>query len=26
VDSIKAANAMTTDTVVLGKKLIIPAK
>jgi LysM repeat protein len=26
VDSIKAANNMTTDTVVLGKKLIIPAK
>lgn len=26
IDSIKAANSMTNDTVVLGKKLIIPAQ
>jgi len=26
IESIKAANQMTTDTVVLGKKLIIPAQ
>jgi LysM repeat protein len=26
IDSIKAANSMTNDTVILGKKLIIPAQ